>query len=371
MSDNMYVMDASENALMESMLQKKKASSGQLIEAARQKQEKEQSVLRKIKAKRGLASDALNEDANPPIQEFVKLVKQGPVGGEPAGLMWSPTSVDGILAMYPQQHAVSDVNSAISAANQQSGVPVALVGPGDTRGELFIKTDGQGNFFMAKGDKNPATYTNPAAVSTSLVNSVPSTSSFEKAQINTGDVRHIIASMAEDIKALRDEVRSLKEERVAPVQESITIPMATSLEEDVDPLAMDNLLVEKMNIKKQMEGLDDKSKSVIQKLLNAADAIRNGKAALLDDVSTPAEDASTSTMLTEDTQIKVPAVSLDSLHEMLLKTTKSLRMDKSNTQLEHLADNISTLIAEGLMNNKINSLPLLQETVLAFKKLVK
>lgn len=368
MSDNTYDMDVNESALMESMLRKNHASSGQLIENAKRKAEKEQSVLRKIKEKRGLASDALNEDANPPIHQFVNLVKQGPVSGEPAGLMWSPSSVETILSMYPQKSAISDVNTAISAANQQAGVPVALVGPGDERGEFFIKTDGKGNFYMAKGDKNPAAFANPAATVAAGV--VPSTSSFDKAQINTSDVRHIIAGMAEQIQALRDEVRTLKEAKSTTVAEP-----AVDLEETEDPLAMDNLLVEKMNIKKQMEGLDDKSKSVIQKLLNAAEAIRNGQAALLDDVSTPAPAVSnsTSTMLTESApaETKAPAVSLNSLHEMLLKTTKAIRSDKANTQLEHLADNISTLIAEGLMNNKINSLPLLQETVATFKKLVK
>lgn len=368
MSDNTYGMEANESALMESMLRKKNSSGGQLIESARRKAEKEQSVLRKIKEKRGLASDTLNEDANPPIHEFVKLVKQGPVDGEPSGLMWAPTSVEGILGMYPQKNAISDVNSAISAANQQTGVAVALVGPGDERGEMFIKTDGKGNFYVAKGDKNPAAYVNPATNQDTLARSVPETSSFDKPQVNTGDVRHIIAGMAEDIKALRDEVKSLKEAK------SVAKPAPETLDETEDPLAMDNLLVEKMNIQKQMEGLDDKSKSVIQKLLNAAEAIRNGKAALLDDVSAPAAAAtSTSAMLTESAPAvsNAPAVSLDSLHAMLLKTTTSLRSNKGNMQLEHLADNISTLIAEGLMNNKINSLPLLQETVAAYKKLVK
>lgn len=371
MSDNTYGMEANESALMESMLRKKNSSGGQLIESARRKAEKEQSVLRKIKEKRGLASDALNEDANPPIHEFVKLVKQGPVSGEPSWLMWSPTSIENILSMYPQKNAISDVNSAISAANQQTGVPVALVGPGDERGEMFIKTDAKGNFFVAKGDKNPAAYVNPATNQALTARSVPETSSFDKAQINTGDVRHIIAGMAEDIKALRDEMRSLKEAK------SITVPTTSPepLDEADDPLAMDNLLVEKMNIQKQMEGLDDKSKSVIQKLLNAAEAIRNGQAALLDDVSTPAaaSNNNTSNMLTESAPAvsQTPAVSLDSLHAMLLKTTTSLRANSGNTQLEHLADNISTLIAEGLMNDRINSLPLLQETVATFKKLVK
>lgn len=369
MSDNTFGMEANESALMESMLRKKNSGAGQLMESVQRKAEKEKSVLRKIKEKRGLASDTLNEDANPPIHEFVKLVKQGPVSGEPSGLMWSPTTLENILSMYPQKNAISDINTAVSAANQQTGVPVALVGPGDERGELFIKTDAKGNFFVAKGDKNPAAYVNPATNQASMARSVPETSSFDKAQINTGDVRHIIAGMAEDIKALRDEVKSLKEAKSVAIPASSVEP----LDEADDPLAMDNLLVEKMNIQKQMEGLDDKSKSVIQKLLNAAEAIRNGQAALLDDVATPVAASDTNSVLTESATAvsHAPAVSLDSLHAMLLKTTKSLRSDKGNTQLEHLADNISTLIAEGLMNNKINSIPLLQETVAAYKKLVK
>lgn len=367
MSEDMYQMDVSESALMESMKQRRGSGSNRLIESARSKMEKEKAVLRNIKVKRGLATDTLNEDANPPIHEFVKLVKQGPQGGEPSGLMWRPSSIENILAMYPQQNAISDINSAISAANQQSGVPVALVGPGDNRGETFIKTDAQGNFYVAQGDKNPAAYVNPAASSYNA-GSVPTTSSFEKPQINTGDVRHIIASMAEDIKSLRDEVRLLKEAKTASAPVAIT-------ETEEDPLSMDNLLVEKMNIQKQMEGLDDKSKSVIQKLLNAAQAIRNGEAALLDDVATPPKTANSSTnmSLTEDANYapKAPEISLNSLHAMLLKTTVALGNNRSNVRLEHLADNISTLIAEGLMNDRINSVGLMQETFTAYKELVK
>jgi hypothetical protein len=150
--------------------------------------------------------------------------------------------------------------------------------------------------------------------------------------------------------------------------------MHKDVDENVDPLSMDNLLVEKMNIKTQMEGLDDKSKAVIQKLLNAAENIRNGKAALVDDIETPAAPARTNSMLTESAPsgpVKIPAVSLDSLHNMLLRTTKALNSNKSNLKLESLANNISTLIAEGLMNNKINSTALLNETVISFKGLVK
>ena len=366
MSENMYDMDASEAALMESMIRKKNANSGHLMEQARQKAETERNALRKAKAKLGLVSSVLNEDANPPIHEFVGLVKQGPKNGEPSALMWSPTTLENVLALYPQQHAISDINSSVSAANQQPDVPVALVGPGDSRGQYFLKTDKQGNFYMAHGDKNPATYVNPAGSGSHLA-SVPTTSSFDKSQINTGDVRHVIETLVADIKALRDEVKTLKEMKV----EHTNIP--TVIDEAVDPLSMDNLLVEKVSIKQQMEGLDDKSKSVIQKLLNAAEAIRNGKAALLDDTFEPAV-SPTSTSLTESAlsnPIKVPAVSLDSLHEMLLRTTKALNVNRSSLQMERLADNISTLIAEGLMNDSIKSTKLLQETVAAYKELVK
>jgi hypothetical protein len=293
-------------------------------------------------------------------------------------LIWTPTTVERIQQLYPQKNAISDINSFISAANQQPGVSFPLVGPGDNRGGLFIKTDESGNFYVARNDKNPKVFTNPGLNSDGDNDwddkgkaMVPTTSSFDKVQINVGDLRHIVASLGEELKALRNEVKELKEHQEVPSN-----PIKTVYD---DPLSLENLLTEKkISVRDQMEGMDDKSRSVIQKLLNAADDIRSGKSTLADSAylqSGPKTTTDTirmggntpSAVLTETVQTEIPSV--EELHEMLVKTTKKNK--NKDSVLENVANNLSTLIAEALLTNEIKSGALLEETLVAYDKLVR
>lgn len=348
-------LNLNDGALIEEMMTKRR-SSGRLLEESKRKAENEKEALRRIKQKRGLA---LTEDANPPFTEFVSQVKNNSnKSGEPSELLWQPVTIEKIMSLYPQRSAISDVNTVISASNQQPGVPFPLVGPGDKRGEMFVKTDNSGNFYLAQGDKNPKVFVNPSASSDDAnwdapgKVSIPTTSSFDKPQINTTDLRHIVSSMAEEIKQLKQELKSLKEGK-----EELTEGVASNRRE---------LLEKKMTISQQMEGMDDKSKEVIQRLLGAAQQLRTG-AAIVDAKTAPVA----SSILTEDVKPETKAVkiSTNKLHEMLLKTTKKLNSNKTEV-LETLADNISNLIAENLLTNEIGSSAYLKQTMNTYKKLI-
>lgn len=346
-------LNLNDNTIVEELINKKR-SSGRLLEESKRKAEAEKETLRRIKQKKGLA---LTEDANPPLKEFVSQVKNETNKiGEPSELLWQPIALDKVMSLYPQKTAISDVNTVISAANQQPGVPFPLVGPGDKRGEMFVKTDDAGNFFLAQGDKNPKSFVNPSGEgqNMSTVASVPTTSSFQKPQIGT-DLRHIVSAMAEDIKQLQQELKSLKESK-APIVEA------------AHPVDRRLLLEKKMSLAQQMEGMDDKSKDVIQKLLGVAQQLRSGSSHIVDAKAEPVSNVLTEEVVTADSP-KATKISTGKLHEMLLKTTKKLNVHKTDA-LESLADNISNLIAETLLTNEISSSAYLKETIDTYKKLV-
>ena len=347
-------LNLNREAVVEELMKKNVYSNFFLLDSQKN-DEAEKDALRRIKQRTGLA---LNEDANPPLKEFVSQVKNdSSKSGEPSELLWQPTTIQNLMALYPQKTAISDINTVISAANQQPGVPFPLVGPGDKRGEIFVKSDNSGNFYLAHGDKNPKVFVNPAKVSPEDANwdapgkvSVPVTSSFQKPQINTTDLRHIVASMAEELETLKKEVKSLRETR--EITESET--------------SKRSLIEKKLSLEQRMESMDDKSKAVIQKLIGAAQQLRTGSANIAD-----SKETTSSTVLTEEVEVKPKAikVSTTKLHEMLVKTTAKLNSNRTEV-LEQLADNISTLIAENLLTNEIASTEFLKETVMSYKKLV-
>jgi cell division protein FtsB len=201
-------------------------------------------------------------------------------------------------------------------------------------------------------------FVNPAKTSADDANwdapgsvNVPVTSSFQKPQINATDLRHIVATMAEDIASLKKEMKSLKETKDITESE----------------VAKRSLIEKKLSLEQQMENMDDRSKEVIQKLLGAAQQLRTGTANIMDNKT-----SAVSSSLTEEIepQQKTIKISTSKLHEMLLKTTSKLKNNRTEN-LERLADSISTLIAESLLTNENVSLDLLKETTVNYNKLVK
>lgn len=252
-----------DNQLLEEMIRKRHKGNTGLAESIAAKRESEKNALRNIKGKIGLAfgGDAPSGSAKKPLTEaeipildFVSAVKKttasGPVNSEsePVSLNWSPIGFEELKALNPPNKAISDLRIMVAGAIQQPGTSFALVGPGDERGGYFVKADGKGNLFYASASKNPKAFTNPGT------NSDGDKDADDKGRTITPDTSP--EAFMNVLNVIKDKVNCL--------------------ETEINALKTQSLTERKIDWNTQMEGMDDKSKAVINRLLSMAKEIREG-----------------------------------------------------------------------------------------------
>jgi hypothetical protein len=258
--DNTFNSSLEDNRLLEQMISKR-TSKNTLIESATAKRERELNVLRNIKNKMGLAfpaeskapSNRLTEDA--PIIDFVNAVKTQSSSGsvnsefEPTSLNWMPTTFEELKQLNPNKSAISDLKMVISGAVQQPGTSFAVVGPGDNRGTaFFVKASPSGSLFLATPNKNPKAFTNPGLNSDGDNDSEDDLGRTISPNPTPEAFMNILTVIKDKISCLEQDITSLK-------QSSLT---------------------ERMDMTAQIEAMDDRSKSLINKLLSMAKEIREG-----------------------------------------------------------------------------------------------